>query len=153
MTHPIIPPLFDLATPIAASLGLEIVDIIFQTNKRPPVLRIDIRNPQQDTSLEDCEKMSRALDVSLDNTSLLPTAYVLEVSSPGITRQLTSERDFLAFKGFSVVVTTQEPFEGQKQWQGRLQGKDEHHLTLNLKGRGMKIPLAIVATVQLDSQR
>lgn len=153
MTHPIIPPLFDLATPIAASLGLEIVDIIFQTNKRPPVLRIDIRHPQQDTSLEDCEKMSRALDVSLDNTSLLPAAYVLEVSSPGITRQLTSERDFLAFKGFSVVVTTQEPFEGQKQWQGRLQGKDEHHLTLNLKGRGMKIPLAIVATVQLDSQR
>ena len=153
MPHPIIPSLFDLATPIAASLGLEIVDIIFQTNTRPPVLRIDIRHPQQDTSLEDCEKMSRALDIALDDASLLPTAYVLEVSSPGIARQLTSERDFLAFKGFGVVVTTQEPFEGQRQWQGRLQGKDDHHLTLNLKGRGIKIPLTLVATVQLDGHR
>ena len=60
MTHPLIPPILDLAIPIAAELGLDIVDVAFQTNKRPPVLRIDIRNLQQDTSLDDCEKMSRA---------------------------------------------------------------------------------------------
>ncbi|MDJ0548531.1 MAG: ribosome maturation factor RimP, partial [Microcystis sp. M49637_WE12] len=60
MTHPLIADLLHLATPIAENLGLEVVDIVFQTNKRPPVLRVDIRNLAGDTGLEDCEQMSRA---------------------------------------------------------------------------------------------
>ncbi|MFM7559012.1 MAG: ribosome maturation factor RimP, partial [Cylindrospermopsis raciborskii] len=54
MTHPLVPQIIDLATPLAAELGLEVVGMVFHTNQRPPVLRVDIRNPQQDTSLTDC---------------------------------------------------------------------------------------------------
>ena len=104
MTHPLIPQIIDLATPIAQEMGLEIVDVVFQTNKRPPVLRVDIRNTIGDTSLNDCEKVSRALESILDERAIMPGAYVLEISSPGISRYLSSERDFIAFKGFEVKV-------------------------------------------------
>lgn len=152
MTHPLIPQIIDLALPIANDLGLDVVDAAFQTNKRPPVLRIDIRNLGQDTSLDDCEKMSRALEPQLDSLALIPTAYVLEVSSPGISRQLSSDRDFIAFKGFGVLVTSTEPYEGHQSWQGRLQGRDETHVHLSQKGRSLSIPRHLIAKVQLDSQ-
>ena len=150
MTHPLIPPILELIHPIAENLGLDVVDVVFQTNKRPPILRVDIRNPQQDTSLDDCEKMSRALDSQLESTALIPSAYVLEVSSPGIDRQLLSDRDFIAFKGFGVRVTTAVPFAGHQQWQGCLQGRDDSQLYLNLKRRAIAIPRDLVVTVQLD---
>lgn len=153
MTHPVIPQIIDLATPIASQLGLEIVEVVFQTNKRPPVLRVDIRNLSNDTSLNDCEQMSRSLEAQLDVTELIPGSYVLEISSPGISRQLASERDFTVFKGFDVLVTTDIAFENHKEWRGKLQGRDEQTLYLNQKGRVIAIPRQIITKVQLEAQR
>ncbi|MBW4650500.1 MAG: ribosome maturation factor RimP [Kastovskya adunca ATA6-11-RM4] len=153
MTHPVIPQLIDLATPVAEQLGLEIVGAVFHTNQRPPVLRVDIRNRTADTGLEDCERMSRALEEELDASDLLPDAYVLEVSSPGTSRQLMTDREFIAFKGFPVLVKTFAPFEGHKEWQGQLISRDETNIYLNRKGRSFAIPRELVARVQLDEQR
>ncbi len=149
MTHPLIPQIIDLATPIAQEMGLEIVDVVFQTNKRPPVLRVDIRNTIGDTSLNDCEKVSRALESILDERAIIPGAYVLEISSPGISRYLSSERDFIAFKGFEVKVTTNPPYMDKKEWQGRLQGRDEKAVYLNRKGRAIAVPCSVITQVQL----
>ena len=149
MTHPLIPQIIDLATPIAQEMGLEIVDVVFQTNKRPPVLRVDIRNTIGDTSLNDCEKVSRALESILDERAIMPGAYVLEISSPGISRYLSSERDFIAFKGFEVKVTTNPPYMDKKEWQGRLQGRDEKAVYLNRKGRAIAVPCSVMTQVQL----
>lgn len=153
MTHPLIPQIIDVATPIALSLGLEVVEIVFQTNKRPPVLRVDIRNLSSDTGLEDCERMSRQLEATLDALEIIPGSYVLEISSPGTSRQLTSDREFTAFKGFAVVLTTDPPYEGHKEWRGNLQGKDETAIYLNTKGRAIAIPRESVQKVQLDANR
>ena len=150
MTHPLIPKIIQLAAPIATELGLEVVSAVFQTNKRPPILRLDVRNLNNNTSLDDCERMSRALESALDATQTIPDAYVLEVSSPGISRQLTTEREFISFKGFRVIVKSYAPYEGKKEWQGTLQGRDEHNIYLNQKGRGISIPRELVAKVQLD---
>ena len=149
MTHPLIPQIIDLATPIVQEMGLEIVDVVFQTNKRPPVLRVDIRNTIGDTSLNDCEKVSRALESILDERAIMPGAYVLEISSPGISRYLSSERDFIAFKGFEVKVTTNPPYMDKKEWQGRLQGRDEKAVYLNRKGRAIAVPCSVITQVQL----
>jgi ribosome maturation factor RimP len=150
MTHSVVPQIIDLATPLARELELEVVDAVFQTNKTPPVLRIDIRNPHSDTSLEDCERMSRILEAKLDTTEIIPGSYVLEISSPGISRTLTTEREFIAFKGFGVVVKTFAPYKEQKQWQGNLQGRDEAAVYLSQKGKTIAIPRDLVAKVQLD---
>ena len=153
MSHPLIPQILDLAIPVAQELGLETVAAVFQTNKRPPVLRVDIRNCQTDTSLEDCERMSRALDAVLDRSQLLPDAYVLEVSSPGISRQLTTDREFISFRGFLVTVSTHEPYQGHQSWQGNLIGRDEQEIHLNQKGKAIAIPRDLVNKVQLDQER
>jgi ribosome maturation factor RimP len=150
MTHPVIPQILELATPLAEQLGLEIVEIVFQTNRRPPVLRVDIRHPSRDTGLDDCEQISRALEATLDAKDLIHGAYVLEISSPGISRQITTDREFIALKGFSVIVKTDPPYEGRKEWRGQLQGRDETVVHINQKGRAIAIPRECAASVQLD---
>lgn len=152
MVHPLVPQITELATPIAQELNLEVVDVVFQTNKRPPVLRVDVRNLVTDTSLEDCEKMSKALEIILDAQEIVPGAYILEVSSPGTGRQLTTDRELRAFKGFPVIVKTNAPYEDHQEWRGNLQGRDETAVYLNQKGRAIAIPRELITTIQLDDQ-
>lgn len=153
MTHPLVPQVVELASPIAKGIGLEIVDAVFQTNQSPPVLRVDVRNSdQEDTGLDDCERLSVALTEALDESGLIPDAYVLEVSSPGVSDILTSDRDFAVFKGFPVEVQLSEPHKKKQVWQGNLVGRDEEKLSLNLKGRAVTIPRELVRSVQLSSE-
>jgi ribosome maturation factor RimP len=150
MTHPLIPHILELAYPVAQDLNLEVVNAVFYTSQHPPVLRIDVRNLALDTGLEDCEKMSRALEEVLDASVSLPAAYVLEVSSPGVSEFLRSDRDFKSFRGFPVVVTTQGPYQGRSEWEGSLVGRDETTVRLTQRGRAIAIPRALVSQVQLQ---
>jgi ribosome maturation factor RimP len=150
MTHPLTPQILDLASPIAEALGLEVVGAVFHTNQRPPVLRLDIRNQTQDTSLDDCERMSRAVEARLDETDLIPDAYVLEVSSPGISRSLTTDREFISFKGFPVTLTLTDAYNGHKCFSGQLIHRDDDAIHISQKGRAIAIPRPLVKTVQLD---
>ncbi|MGC9502205.1 ribosome maturation factor RimP [Baaleninema sp.] len=150
MTQSPIPKILELATPVAEDLGLELVGAVFQTNQRPPVLRVDIRNPDGDTSLDNCEAMSRALEAALDASEVIPDAYVLEISSPGLSDTLTSDRDFVAFKGFSVTVTTTEPYKGHTQWNGQLVRRDDTSVQLSCKGRIVSVPRESIVEVRLD---
>ena len=151
MTHPLTTEVANLAIPIAEKLGLEVAGIVFQTNKKPPVLRVDIRNPKCDTGLDDCEQMSRLLEEALDTQEIIPGSYVLEISSPGISRELTTDREFISFKGFPVLVKTYAPYKNEKQWRGNLQRRDEQAIYLNCQGKAITIPRDLVAKVQLDN--
>jgi ribosome maturation factor RimP len=150
MAHPLIPQITDIAHPIAAELGLEVVAVFFHTHERPPSLRVDIRNPTADTGLQDCERMSRALEAALDATEVIPFAYSLEVSSPGTSRQLTTDREFNAFGGFAVQVTTRQPLDSKTEWQGQLIRRDDTTIYLSQKGRTIQIPRELVSKVSLD---
>jgi ribosome maturation factor RimP len=152
MAHPLIPQITDIANPIAADLGLELVAVVFHTHERPPSLRVDIRNPTADTGLQDCERMSRALEAALDAKELIPFAYALEVSSPGTSRQLTTDREFNAFGGFAVEVTTNQPLDGKTEWQGQLIRRDDTKIYLSQKGRTIEIPRELVNKVYLDDK-
>ncbi|MCG9884821.1 MAG: ribosome maturation factor RimP [Cyanobacteria bacterium] len=149
MTHPLIPTILDLAAPVARDLALEVVAAAFHTNQSPPVLRVDVRNPQSDTGLDDCERMSRALETVLDEAQVLPDAYVLEVSSPGLSPILTSDREFISFKGFEVTITTREPHKGKSHWEGTLLGRDDSSVRLSQKGRPVTIPRDLIEQVRL----
>jgi ribosome maturation factor RimP len=152
MAHPLIPQIIDLATPVAQSLGLELAGAVFQTNQNPPVLRVDIRNLQVETSIDDCERMSRALEATLDATNVIPDAYILEISSPGIPRVLSTDREFLSFRGFPVIVSTHEPYKGQTERVGQLIRRDATSVYLNQKGRAIAIPREQISQVQLDER-
>ncbi len=150
MAHPLIPQITDIANPIAAELGLEVVAVVFHTHERPPSLRIDIRNATEDTGLQDCERMSRALEAVLDATEVIPFEYALEVSSPGTSRELTTDREFNAFSGFAVQVTAKDSSDPKAPWHGNLTRRDETTIYLNKKGRTIAIPRELVDKVTLD---
>jgi ribosome maturation factor RimP len=150
MPHPVIPQVLALAEPVAKALELEIVDAVYHTQHQPPTLRVDVRNNKEGTGLEDCERMSRSLETALDDANVMPEAYVLEVSSPGLSQFLTQDRDFAAFRGFPVTVQTTEPFRGQQVWIGTLTCRDQDWIHLNQKGRPVSIPRTIVSQVQLQ---
>jgi ribosome maturation factor RimP len=143
----------ELATAVGADLQLEVVGAVFHTNQRPPVLRVDIRNPLADTSLDDCERMSKSLEAALDAAETISEPYVLEISSPGVSRYLTADRDFISFKGFPVTVTTAEPWQGKLEWQGQLIDRDDKSVQIGQKGRTIAIPLNLVAQVKLDDRQ
>jgi len=150
MSHPLIPQIFQIAEEVASPLGLEVVDVVLHTNKNPVVLRVDIRNPEQNTGLDDCERMSRALEPTLDEIDIIPHAYVLEISSPGAERQLAGDREFIAFKGFMVTVSTTTTHEGKQSWSGHLVSRNETHITISIKGRIVNIPRDLVDRVELS---
>ncbi len=153
MTHPLIPQILELVRPVADDLDFEVVDATFHTNHSPPTLKISIRNrAQQDTSLSDCEAMSHAAEAVLDQENAIPDAYVLEVSSPGISKTLTTDREFVSFKGFPVVVSTDEPFKGKVSFTGQLVRRDEDAVHLNIKGRAIAIPRDMIREVQFAEQ-
>lgn len=152
MVHPLIPQVIDLATPVAQGLGLELVGAVFQTNQNPPVLRVDIRNLQAETSLDDCERMSRALEAALDVTDVIPDSYVLEISSPGVPRVLSTDQEFRSFRGFPVIVFTHQPHKGQTERVGQLIRRDATSVYLSQKGRAIAIPREQIVQVQLDEQ-
>jgi len=152
MSHPLIPQIMQLAEAIAVPLGLEVVDAVLHTHKNPVVLRVDIRNPDQNTGLEDCERMSRALEAALDQSDIIPHAYALEVSSPGTDREIKSDREFIAFRGFNITATSASTvYEGKQSWTGQLISRDADSLTLNQKGRIIAIPTAIITKVELTT--
>ncbi|MEA5462973.1 ribosome maturation factor RimP [Leptothoe sp. PORK10 BA2] len=153
MAHPVIPQVLEIATPIATDLGLEVVDAVFQTNHSPPVLRVDVRNlSQSDTSLNDCERMSIALGERLEASDILPDAYVLEVSSPGVSNQLETARDFIVFKGFAIEVTLHTPHKGKNVWIGTLLERTDSKLAISQRGRRLTLPIELVESVQLSNQ-
>ncbi|MEY2978323.1 MAG: ribosome maturation factor RimP [Prochlorotrichaceae cyanobacterium] len=149
MVHPCIPSVLEIANPIAESLNLEIVHAVFQTNYNPPILRIDIRYRQGHTGLEHCEQMSRALEEALEQQQTMREAYVLEVSSPGIPDVLTTDQEFISFKGFPVLLDVQPPIKGGHQHRGTLLGRDDAQITINQKGRLLKFPRTQVTQVRL----
>jgi len=150
MTHPLVPQILQIAETVATPLGLEVVDVVLHTNKSPTVVRVDIRNPEQHTGLDDCERMSIALEAALDQADLISHAYVLEISSPGTDRQIKQDREFISFRGFLVTANAHTPFGGKHSWSGHLVGRDEQYVTLSLKGRMIQIPREVISSVDLS---
>lgn len=151
MTHPLIPQITALANPIAQKLNFEIANIVFHSNKNPSLLRIDIRNKEGDTSLDDCEQMSRLLEEALETQDIIAEAYALEISSPGVADVLITDREFISFQGFPVMVETHTPHKNKTEFEGTLRSRDENFVYLNCKGRIVKIPRELVGQVTLRS--
>ncbi len=149
MPHPLLPQIEQLADAAIAPLGLHVVAVAVLAHKRPTVIRVDIRNPEAHTGLDDCERASRAIEAALDREDLIPHAYLLEVSSPGIERQLSSDREFTAFRGFTVTAIAREPYQGKERWTGQLIGREGGNIILNQKGKRLEIPEEFVLSVEL----
>src|SRR6478672_13866936 len=120
-----------VAERVAASSGLEVVEVEFRGGGKSRMLRITIDKPAGVTH-EDCANLSREVGTILDVEDVVPGPYVLEVSSPGLDRQLNRPADFERFTGSQVKLTTREPVNGNRHFQGRMENVHDGRLVLNL---------------------
>ena len=81
----------------------------------------------------DCENVSRAFSDKLDEVDLIPDAYILEVSSPGLGRALKKDRHFEKSLGEEVEVKTYKPIEQQKEFIGILKAYDKDTVTIEME--------------------
>ena len=117
---------------VAASSGLEVVEVDFRGGGKSRMLRIFIDKPGGVTH-QDCADLSRELGTILDVEDAIPGgSYVLEVSSPGLDRALRRAADYERFTGSRVKLTTREPIAGNRFFEGRLESFAQGRLTLNL---------------------
>ena len=146
-----------IAKPIAEKLGLILWDVKFVKEGASWYLRIFIDKPGGVTldELDDCEAMSRAVNDPLDEADPINQAYFLEVSSPGIERELSRPEHFEAMKGRDVSVNLFRPTEdGVKEVIAELVGLDGDSIVLSdLDGTEFEINRKDVVSVRLyDSE-
>jgi len=102
------------------------------------MLRIYIDKPGGVTH-EDCANLSREVGTILDVEDVMPGgSYLLEVSSPGLDRKLSRAQDFERFTGGRVKLTTRNPVNGNRHFEGRLESFHEGRLTLDLSAYNAK---------------
>ncbi len=114
----------EIALPIAKELGLDIWDVRYLKEGSQWYLRIFI-DKDGGVDINDCERMSRALDEPLDKADPIENEYILEVSSPGIERELVKPEHFERFIGADIMVKMIRPLEGiGKEFKGVLTAYD-----------------------------
>src|SRR5437588_3586637 len=123
---------------VAASSGLEVVDLELRGGGKSRMLRITIDKPAGVTH-EDCANVSRELGTILDVEDAVPGgSYLLEVSSPGLDRKLSRPADYERFTGSRVKLTTYQPVNGNRHFEGRLESFRDGRLTLELSAARKK---------------
>ncbi|MGH9517798.1 MAG: ribosome maturation factor RimP [Terriglobales bacterium] len=117
---------------VAGSLGVEVVEVELRGGGKSRMLRIFIDKPSGVTH-EDCAALSREVSTIFDVEDAMPGGhYVLEVSSPGLDRKLSRAADFERFQGSRVKLTTRDPVNGNRHFEGRLEHFGAGRLTLDL---------------------
>lgn len=145
----------EIAAPVADSLGLELVDVEYRQEGGRMVLRVFV-DREGGITLDDCAKVSRELGEILDVEDYIRGRYTLEVSSPGLNRQLKKDSDFERFVGRLVKIRTFEPLADsagnmRKTFLGELSGFTDSTACIKLKeGQTAFIPLGKMAKANLE---
>lgn len=117
---------------VASASGLEVVEVDLRGGGKARMLRITIDKPGGVTH-QDCADLSREVGTILDVEDAVPGgSYTLEVSSPGLDRKLVRAADYQRFVGSRVRLTTREPVEGSRQFEGRLESADGNRITVDV---------------------
>lgn len=124
---------WEIAEPIAKELGLMLWDIRFVKEGANHCLRIFI-DRDGGVSLNDCVNMSRALDDPLDEGDFIDQSYNMQVSSPGIERELLRDFHFEAYMGDNVILRLIRPFNGTREYKGALSGYKDGDVSIILEG-------------------
>lgn len=115
----IVETVWELAEPLAEEIGCWLWDVEFVKEGARRVLRITI-DSEEGITIEDCEKLHRAIDPVLDEADPIEEAYYLEVSSPGVERELRTPMHIEACEGWNVEVRLYAPIDGAKKFRGVL---------------------------------
>jgi len=138
-----------IAEPVLRSLGMELVDVEYQREAPGWVLRVYI-DREGGVNIDDCTEVNRELGTILEVRDLIPNSYILEVSSPGLTRPLKKIDDFLKYRNHQVKIKTSAPIEGRRNFKGKLLGVEGDLVRVEVDGRGYGIPQESIAKANLE---
>lgn len=138
-----------LLQPIMKRTGFELVDVEYVKEGSNYYLRAYI-DKEGGITIDDCEAVSRELSDLLDAEDFIPEAYFMEVSSPGLGRQLKKEKDFVRSIGKDVEVKLYKPIEKKKELEGELLSFDTENIVLGLsENKTITIPRESIAMIRL----
>jgi len=138
----------ELITPVADELGYFIWDVEFVKEGGKRILRVTIDN-EEGITIDDCEKLHRAIDPVLDEADPIEEAYYLEVSSPGIERDLKTDMHISACEGWDVEVRLYAPVDNAKVFRGKLMELGENgEIRIDVNGEVREFARAAVAKIQ-----
>jgi ribosome maturation factor RimP len=145
------------AARVAVGYGLEIFDVQFRREAPGMVLRVRIDRPgpaataEDCVSVEDCARVSRDLSAILDVEDMVPIAYTLEVSSPGLDRPLRQLDDYRRFTGRRAKIVMRERVDGQGFFKGRLGGIEGSDVLIDGDdGRTHRVPVGVITRANLE---
>jgi ribosome maturation factor RimP len=141
-----------LVEPVLVGVGYELVRVQLQASSGKGELTLQLMAERQDGAamlVDDCKKITTAIDVLLDEADPIPGAYALEVSSPGIDRPLTRPKDYVNWAGFEAKITLDAPLDGRKNFRGIVRGMQDEAGLIEVDGQVFTVPLALVAKAQL----
>lgn len=137
-----------LLLPLVERLGLELVDVEYVKEGSDYFLRAYI-DKEGGVTIDDCEAVSRPLSDLLDEVDFIPDAYILEVSSPGLGRQLKKEKDFIRSIGKEVDVKLYKAVEKRKEFSGVLLENDSDSIVIDEDGKELKFMKKDISLVRL----
>ena len=138
----------------AREYEIEIHSLDLLTNEKPIIIKIIIKKTnEEDITLDDCSRFNAPASTIIENSNLLKSSYVLEISSQGVSDELTSDRDFKTFKGFPVNVELNLKNSQKNFLHGLLYEKSNDFLAINIKGKIKKIPFNEVLKISLCTRK
>jgi ribosome maturation factor RimP len=140
----------DIVAPTIVGMGYELVRV--SMSKGGGTLQIMVEPADgRAMDVEGCATVARALSAVLDVEDPIPSSYTLEVSSPGIDRPLTREKDFTRWAGHVVRVETAQPIDGRRRFKGTLLGLEDGTVRLKLDdGTEAQVPVSAVTRAKLE---
>lgn len=138
-----------LILPITEEHHVELIDIEYIKEGSDYILRAYIDKPSGVT-IDDCEAVSRKLSSLLDEADYIPDAYILEVSSPGLGRQLKKEKDFIRSIGKSVDVKLFKAINKRKEFTGILKNADDTKITIEEDGKELELNKKEISLIRLS---
>ncbi|MFA5199934.1 MAG: hypothetical protein WC442_03385 [Candidatus Omnitrophota bacterium] len=121
--------------------NIELIDLILRPQGRKLVIRVLADYPDGGITLGECALLNRRLGDLIEEKELIASEYILEVSSPGLDRNLSSKKDFLRCKNKEAVFFLQEPVEGKLEWQATVINADDNNVNVKAPERELAIPL------------
>lgn len=141
---------WEIVEPIANELGLRIWDVRFLKEGSSWYLRIFI-DKDGGVSIDDCVDLTHAINDPLDEADPIEQAYFLEVSSPGVERELVRDEHFSAYLGEKIKVKMIRPVDGQREFSGVLSDYTDGNITIALEdGKGFTFTKKEASWVKLD---
>lgn len=119
-----------LLVPVVEALGCELWGIELQAGGKTKLLRLYIDNAKNGIGVDDCERVSRQASAVLDVEDAINGEYILEVSSPGMDRPLYELGQYEQFIGEDISLRLRFPYEGRRNFKGRLSGVDDDEIVL-----------------------